>query len=289
MTSHPITLENAWREPRGSRGIIDRVIRKLFPVGMILLTASPAVSQNQTHTCIVIQQLAADTPLVNRGECLTRLSPASTFKIPHALVALETRVVTSDSLEKWDGTKFARQPKWMRDHDVISALRPSVLWFFQRIAPRIGASRMAEWLATFEYGNRDVSGPITQYWVNGRLRISPIEQVAFLRRFYRKSLPVRLEHLEAVHAGLTQDRGTMENSLGIHPLEGNWKNAELNAKTGATSTSAYRVSWLVGMLSAGQQYVFAAAVWKQSGEVDTLDATRLAVRQFIESGLIPKG
>jgi beta-lactamase class D len=81
----------------------------------------------------------------------------------------------------------------------------------------------------------------------------------------------------------------MENSLGIHRLEGDWKDAVLNAKTGATSTDAYRVSWLVGMLTAGQQYVFAAAVWSPSRDVDTLDATRLAVRQFIESGLLPKG
>jgi beta-lactamase class D len=275
-----------------SGGIIGPMLKKLVPAGMMLLAAAPAASQSPAHTCIVIQQLAADTPLVNRGECATRLSPASTFKIPHALVALETGVVTPDSIEKWDGTKYVRQPKWMLDHNVISALRPSVLWFFQRIAPRIGASRMAEWLAKFEYGNRDVSGPITQYWVNGRLQISPMEQVAFLRRFHWNSLPVRIEHLKAVHAGLYQHKGTVENSLGIHPLEGDWSRAGLIAKTGATSTRAYRVSWLVGMLTSdpqGLQYVFAAAVWRQSGEVDTLDATRLAVRQFIESGLLPKG
>jgi beta-lactamase class D len=265
------------------------VIKKLIPVGMLLLAATPASSQSPAHTCIVIQPLTADQPLVSRGDCATRLSPASTFKIPHALVALETGVVTPDTIEKWDGTKYARQPKWMRDHTVISALRPSVLWFFQRIAPRIGAARMAEWLGRFEYGNRDVSGPITQYWVNGRLQISPIEQVRFLRRFFGHSLPVRLEHIKAVHAGLTQDRGTMENSLGIHRLDGDWNDAGLNAKTGATSTSAYRVSWLVGMFTADRHYVFAAAVWRQSGAVDTLDATRLAVRQFIESGLLPKG
>ena len=40
------------------------------------------------------------------------------------------------------------QPSWDRDHTVLSAMRPSVLWFFQRIAPRIGAERMHEWLQT---------------------------------------------------------------------------------------------------------------------------------------------
>ena len=95
------------------------------------------------------------------AQCDTRLSPASTFKIPHALVALETGVVTTDSVERWDGTTYERQAKWNQDHTVISALRPSVLWFFQRIAPRIGAERMTQWLARFDYGNRATSGQIT--------------------------------------------------------------------------------------------------------------------------------
>jgi beta-lactamase class D len=54
-----------------------------------------------------------------------------------------------------------------------------VLWLFQRIAPRIGAARAAQWLEKFDYGNHNVSGPIEQYWVNGRLQISAPQQVAF--------------------------------------------------------------------------------------------------------------
>lgn len=264
------------------------MIKKLIPLGLMLLAATPASSQSQAHTCIVIQPLTADQPLVNRGDCATRLSPASTFKIPHALVALETGVVTTDTIEKWDGTKYARQPKWMRDHTVISALRPSVLWFFQRIAPRIGASRMAEWLGKFEYGNTNVTGPIAQYWVDGSLAISPIEQVAFLRRFYQGALPVQRQYIEGVRGGLEQQLGTVENSLGVHKLEGNWAQTRLNAKTGATTARDYRVSWLVGLLTVkGSDYVFASAVWRAGGEVDILDGARRAARVFIEQGMIP--
>ena len=49
----------------------------------------------------MIQELNANRELTTRGSaCSTRLSPASTFKIPHALVALETGVVTAQSVEK---------------------------------------------------------------------------------------------------------------------------------------------------------------------------------------------
>src|SRR6187549_1510016 len=97
-------------------------------------------------SCVAILNTA--TGLVSRtnGQCDTPLSPASTFKIPHALVALETGVVSATTVERWDGTVHRATPSWDTDHTVLSALRPSVLWFFQRIAPRVGADRMHAWL-----------------------------------------------------------------------------------------------------------------------------------------------
>jgi beta-lactamase class D len=165
-----------------------------------------------------------------------------------------------------------------------------VLWFFQRIAPRIGAERMTTWLERFEYGNHDVSGPITEFWINGRLRISPREQVQFLRRFYRGTLPVTPAYIDAVRQGLEQKPGTVQNALGVHQMRGDWRRATLNAKTGATSAAGVRVSWLVGELrSAGRGYVFAAAVWRADGDVDSLDGARLAVDAFMSTGILPRG
>jgi beta-lactamase class D len=251
---------------------------------------TPAVERTETGTCVVIQELTGSTPLLQRGDCATRLSPASTFKIPHALVALETSVVTTNSVERWNGSRSEQQPEWNRDHTVISALRPSVLWFFQRIAPRIGAERMADWLVRLDYGNRDVSGPITEYWINGRLQISPQEQMQFLRRFYHEELPIDVRHLRAVREGLEQKPGTVQNALGVHRVKGDWRQATLNAKTGATTAGGYRVSWLVGALrSSRHDYVFAAAVWRADGTVDSLDGARLAVDAFIGAGILPPG
>ena len=255
----------------------------------VIPLAPRSVTQARNGSCVVIHELTAPKPLVDRGECATKLSPASTFKIPHALVALQTGVVAADTVEPWDGMRHEQQPEWNRDHTVLSALRPSVLWFFQRIAPRIGADRMTEWLARFDYGNRDVSGPITEYWINGRLQISPREQVRFLGRFYREDLPIATGHLRAVRQGLEQTPGTVQNALGIHRIKGNWRPATLNAKTGATTANGSRVSWLVGLLrSGGRDYVFAAAVWRADDRVDSLDGARLAVETFISIGILPR-
>lgn len=265
--------------------------RAVASIAFLLLTVTWSAAQDVVHSCVVIQELTADTPSVAKGDrCSTALSPASTYKIPHALIALETGVVTTDSVEKWDGRKYERQAKWNQDHTVISALRPSVLWVFQRIAPRVGAARAAQWLERFDYGNRDVSGPIEQYWVNGRLKISAPQQVAFLTKFFRGTLPVQKPYIDAVREGLRQQTGTVENALGVHGLKGDWRGTTLLAKTGATNTDAYRVSWLVGLLQSGdRQFVFASAVWRDQGTVDSLDASRLAAGTFIDAGLLPPG
>jgi beta-lactamase class D len=270
--------------------IIGLVIARAVPIALFLCTTTTAAAQDRpAHSCVIIQELKAEKPLVRRGDsCDTPLSPASTFKIPHALVALETGVVKPDSVEKWDGTRYERQVKWNQDHTVISSLKPSVLWFYQRIAPRIGAARMSEWLAKFDYGNRDVTGPITEYWVNGRLQISAVQQVAFLRKLFIGTLPVQPRHVAVVRKGLEQLPGMQENALGVHDLRGDWAQALMTAKTGATTTDKYRVSWLVGHLRVNKrEYVFASVVWQASGALDTLTGTHEAVAAFIEAKLLP--
>ena len=256
----------------------------------LALVQGGAAQTQRSGSCAVIQPLTAGAASYQRGDCDVRLSPASTYKIPHALIALETGAVTLDGVERWDGTRYPRQQKWNADHTVISALRPSVLWLFQRVAPRVGAERAAAWLEKFDYGNKNVSGPITRYWVDGSLAIAPVEQVNFLRRFYQATLPVQRRYIEGVRSGLEQQTGSVENSLGVHKLAGNWADTRLNTKTGATTTPQYRVSWLVGLLTVkGGDYVFASAVWRADSEVDILDGARHAARAFVDAKLLPPG
>ena len=245
--------------------------------------------QEQPRRCVVVADSgkAPERWAGTAADCATQLSPASTYKIPHAVIGLETGMITTTTVEKWDGVRHPAQPKWNQDHTVLSSMRPSVLWFFQRMAPRIGAERAREWLQRFHYGNADTSGPIEQYWVNGRLRVSPDEQLAFLQKFYGRDLPVSKAHIDAVIGAMAQAPGTVENARGVHKLDAQWKDGiALNSKTGATTTAKESVSWLVGQLTVGERRLtFASAVWRAGG-VDTLDATRLAIRTFVTRGIL---
>jgi beta-lactamase class D len=117
--------------------------------------------------------------------------PASTFKIPNSLIALETGVVGDPDKDvfKWDGVKRSIEA-WNRDHTLRSAIAASAVPVYQEIARRIGVERMQKYVDLFEYGNRNIGGGIDQFWLTGDLRIDPIQQIDFVDRLRRGVLPV---------------------------------------------------------------------------------------------------
>jgi beta-lactamase class D len=117
--------------------------------------------------------------------------PASTFKIPNSLIALETGVVGDPDKDifKWDGVVRGIEA-WNRDHTMRTAIAASAVPVYQEIARRIGAERMKKYLDQFEYGNCDIGGGIDQFWLTGNLRIDPVEQIDFVDRLRRGVLPV---------------------------------------------------------------------------------------------------
>jgi beta-lactamase class D len=117
--------------------------------------------------------------------------PASTFKIPNSLIALETGVVKDPDKDvfPWDGVKRDIEA-WNSDHTLRSAIAVSAVPVYQEIARRIGQERMQKYVDLFEYGNRDIGGGIDQFWLTGNLRIDPVQQVDFLDRLRRGTLPI---------------------------------------------------------------------------------------------------
>jgi beta-lactamase class D len=179
--------------------------------------------------------------------CATRATPASTFKIPHALAALDARVISGPhEVIRYDGAPSTFE-RWRRDHDLASAMRDSVLWYFQRIAERVGIERERAYLKAFQYGNQDASGPLTSFWLGSSLQISPDEQLAFLRRFFDGQLPVSEAATRTVRQILVQPAGRIVNANGEHPLGKGWQaGTTVYAKTGRGADQGRAVVWLVG-------------------------------------------
>ena len=117
--------------------------------------------------------------------------PASTFKTPNSLIALETGVVKDPDKDvfPWDGVKRDIEA-WNNDHTLRSAIAVSAVPVYQEIARRIGQERMQKYVDLFEYGNRDIGGGIDQFWLTGNLRIDPMDQIDFVDRLRRRALPI---------------------------------------------------------------------------------------------------
>ncbi len=199
--------------------------------------------------------------------------PASTFKIPNALIGLETGAVRDEhEAVAWDGVE-RRVASWNRDHDLASAMRDSAVWYYQAMARRIGEPRMRHWIGVLEYGNGDIGGRIDAFWLDGRMRISALQQLAFLTRLRDGSLPMSARSQRIVRELLVRDQG-----------EG-WA---LHAKTGWADAPDPDTGWFVGWVERdGKAQVFALnADLAQAG--DGPKREQVARRLLAGEGLLPK-
>jgi len=230
--------------------------------------------------CFVIARVDGPLPSVPDGsECARPTAPASTFKIPYALIALQTGVIDANTTIKWDGNQYDFGT-WQKDHTLDSAMKSSVYPFFQRTATMIGDERMRGSLASMRFGADTFRGDVTTFWTNGNFVVSPFDQLSFLQRMFGGTLPIDRRHVETVKATLVMPAGRISNAAGIHDFSLNWPTGtRVRAKTGNGRINGERVSWLVGHLeSVGNEYVFAARVRSSERPLPTTAGAQVALR-----------
>ncbi|HET6582701.1 MAG TPA: penicillin-binding transpeptidase domain-containing protein, partial [Nannocystaceae bacterium] len=182
------------------------------------------------------------------GECAVPTIPASTFKIPHALVALQTGVVADpDAMVKWDGAKYWLK-SWERDHSLRTAIEESVVWFFQRTAEQIGRERMREQLAKLDYGDAEVDGDIREFWLaGGSLEITCDEQLDFVVRMFRDELAIDATHVAIVQSIMKSDLARWQPRV-PKDFTVPASTATVWAKTGTDAVDGKRITWWMGAI-----------------------------------------
>jgi beta-lactamase class D len=223
---------------------------------------------------VVDQRGGADSHLVYGAErAQMRFIPASTFKIPHALFALDAGIVRDEfQVFRWDGTKRDIE-SWNRDQDLRSSMRNSTVWVYQQFARELGEERERHYLRQIGYGNADPSGGVDTFWLSGNLRISAEEQVAFLQRLYRNELPFRVEHQRLAKDVMIVEAGR------------NWI---LRAKTGWQARVQPQVGWWVGWVEWPEGPVFFAINIEMPRGADDLAKREGIAREVLRSiGALP--
>ncbi|MFB4317252.1 class D beta-lactamase [Actinomadura sp. 21ATH] len=172
-------------------------------------------------TFALLDESSRTTTVVDRRRAGTPMVPASSFKVPHALVALETGVVKSpDEVIPWDGTPQPF-PEWEKDMSMREAVRVSNAAAFQVIARRIGLQRERQWLHRLGYGNRQTGTVVDRFWLDGPLKISAVEQTRFMQRLGAVRLPASRAHQRTVRDLIVQEK---KDGYTLYAKSG-WQNA----------------------------------------------------------------
>jgi beta-lactamase class D len=177
--------------------------------------------------------------------------PASTFKIFNALTALETGIIPDEkTVLPWDGT-LHELPAWNQNQSMDTAFKYSTVWYFQELARRIGKEKMEDWLQKATYGNQLSGKYIDQFWLNGKLRITPMQQIEFLKRLYFNTLPFSKRSTDIVKQIMLRDKNsnyTLYGKTGFLMRE-----SEQKKKSG--------LGWFVGYVTVQEKtYIFATCL-----------------------------
>ncbi|NJR44855.1 MAG: class D beta-lactamase [Hyellaceae cyanobacterium CSU_1_1] len=189
----------------------------------------------------------------NRDRNETPFLPASTYKIPNSLISLETGVIQNDvDVLTWDGIErgLADAPidEWNQDLNMRLAFKYSAVWFYQVLARKIGHQKMQDFVTKIQYGNQNIGDKedIDKFWLEGELRITPRQQIDFLRRLQQNDLPFAQKNID-----LVKDIAIAEET----------DNYVLRGKTGWATSVTPQIGWYVGYLEQKDNvYFFATSV-----------------------------
>jgi beta-lactamase class D len=205
----------------------------------------------------------------------TAFLPASTFKILNSLIALETGVIADEkSVFTWDGIS-RKIPEWNRDLTMKEAFNLSAIWYYQVIARRVGYDRMKKWVTLSGYGNQNIGNAdeIDRFWLEGKLRITPQEQIQFLRRLYNNELPFSARSLSIVKDMMVVEK-TPEYTI--------------RGKTGWVGVAddvTPKIGWYVGYLEKGKDVYFFATNIEIRNPKDPSYRKELTRRCFQDLGI----
>ena len=172
----------------------------------------------------VLYDLEDDAWSIHNMEHATlRVAPNSTYKIYDALFGLEEDIITPEnSFIAWNGETYPFEA-WNADQTLQSAMNSSVNWYFESVDKQLGAAAISNYIQEIGYGNENMSGDFSTYWIESSLKISPIEQVELLTRLQNNSFGFALENINAVKDAIrlsSSDAGTFYGKTGTGRVDG---------------------------------------------------------------------
>lgn len=201
-------------------------MKHLLPCLLVLVVfVAPASAKT---ICTVIADVKTGVVLLEQGDCRSRVTPASTFKIALSVMGFDAGFLmdaNTPTLPFKTGYADWGGDNWKQPTNPTRWIQYSVVWFSQQITAALGVDALHNYADAFGYGNADFSGDagknnaLERAWISSSLKIAPVEQVAFLRNLINGNLPVQSRAIDMTIA-------IVETA----PASGGWV---ISGKTGA--------------------------------------------------------
>jgi beta-lactamase class D len=248
----------------------------LVMCGLLSLLVAQASEAGQprpaTVACtLLVDAGTGDVRTQEGAECGVRNSPASTFKVALSLMGFDAGILQDAHAPAWPYKEEykAWRESWKRTTDPTWWLKESVVWYSQKMTRTLGMERFRRYVDAFEYGNRDLSGDagrdngLTNAWLSSSLQISPVEQIAFLRKILSRKLPVSAHAYDMTMA-----------IMPTFPLPDGWT---VYGKTGSgsqrkpdgTLDQDRQFGWFIGWARKGDRLIVFARLIKDAERIET--------------------
>jgi len=243
-------------------------------------------SGNNACTFVLLTELNKDNAnpksnisRVNESRANTQLPPFSTFKVVNSLIALDLGVIknTHQTLT-YNEKSYPMQAWWpsvwkLPHYDLTSAFKFSMVAIYRQLAADIGEKNMLRYVNKMHYGNEDISSGLDNFWLNGSMKISAVEQTLLLQKIYHNQWNFNKKAID---------------SLKEIMLAETTKNYRLFAKTGAGKVDdGTMLGWYIGFVenSAGVHF-FAFNFNSPSYAEMKANRTTIAKNHLRQAGII---
>lgn len=236
-------------------------MRHFWATALALLAASAAwTAPAAAKTLCTIVATPDGRTVLEHGDCASRVTPASTFKVALAVMGFDAGFLKGphDPVLPFKEGYVAWRPEWKQPTDPTRWLKYSVVWYSQQITHALGADKLHRYGTAFDYGNADFSGDpgqdngLDRSWIASSLQISPREQAAFLSKLVAGTLPVSRAAMEMTRASV--ETREAEDGWTVHGKTG----AAFPRRADGEFDRARGWGWYVGWAEKdGTTYVFA--------------------------------
>jgi beta-lactamase class D len=170
--------------------------------------------------------------------------PASTFKILNSIIGLELGLIKdTTTIFPWNGQP-QMNPNWESDLKLKDAFQLSCVPCYRELARQIGLTNMIKYTEIFNYGNLTIdTSNLDLFWLMGDSKISPFEQIQFLRQFYEHDFSIKENTYNTLKYILLRE------STAAYSLYG---------KTGWSTDHEHDNTWFVGFVETRDKTVYFA-------------------------------